>query len=103
MSKRYEAPGHLPVAQRKQWEGRYNEALKQAKVNHPDNEAAQHTAALREANKMLHVPAPQTAEDIDKLADWQVTQRGDKSIDGENHRYCVTIDGRKYSFPAKAK
>lgn len=101
MARRHTAPAYLPESQKKAWEGKYDKAFEQAKTDHPDNESAQHTAAHKEANKMLAVTAPTSAEDIDKLQDWQVLQRGVRTINGVEHRVCTTIDGRKYAHPVK--
>ena len=90
-----EAPKHLSDAAAKQWQDTYAKALAQAKLDIPDNERAQRIAALKRANAMLAVPAPQSAADIDKLEDWQCMKR--ETRDGV--RVCVTTDGRKYSFP----
>ena len=92
------APSYLPDAQQKQWQAAYAKALKQAQIDTPNNERAQRAAATKAANAMLAVSAPQSAADIDKLADWQVIQRGTRG----DTRFCVTADGRKYSFPIKA-
>jgi len=100
MAKRHPTP-KLPKAQQDEWNKRYDTALKAAQISIED-EQARHTAALKEANKMLAVPAPESAADIDKLADWQVTKREDREIGGVPHRVCVTIDGHKYAH-AKIK
>jgi hypothetical protein len=103
MAKPHVAPKFLPVEEKKKWQGVYDGALKQAKVNIPENESAQHTAALKEANKTLAVPAPTSAAEIDKLPAWQVLKKGTRIIDGEEHLTAITIDGRKYAFPQKKK
>lgn len=91
------APSYLPIAQQKQWQATYAKALQQAQIDTPGNDRAQRAAATKAANAMLAVPAPQSAADIDKLAGWQVLQRGTR----DGSRFCVTTDGRKYSFPVK--
>jgi hypothetical protein len=55
--------------------------------------------ALKSANALLAVPAPASADEIAKLQEWQVLLREDRSIKGVPTRVCVTVDGRKYTFP----
>lgn len=99
-----DAPKHLDKKAKKQWEDKYVAALKQAQIDHPDNESTQRAAATKEANKMLAVPAPETAEDIDKLADWQVLVRETRTNkEGSEVRHCVTTDGRKYAHVIEKK
>lgn len=93
------APDHLSDKAAKQWQSVYSKAFAQAKIDMPDNPRAQRTAALKAANALLTIPAPQSAEDIDKLQDWQVISRGQRMVNGVAQSYCVTADGRKYSFP----
>jgi len=80
------APKHLPIEQRKKWDGLYSAALNTARMSHPDDEKTQHTVALKEANKMLAVAPPKSAAEIDKLEDWQVQSRVTKEIDDVPHR-----------------
>lgn len=104
MAKRHSPPNFLPPAQKKVWEARYDQALKDAKVNYSNDEKAQATAANKAANAMLVVTPPETAEHIDKLPEWQIVgKRSNKLIDGVEHRTVVTIDGRKYAHPVAAK
>lgn len=99
-----DAPKHLDDKAKKQWQDSYTRAFAQAKIDYPENESAQRTAATKEANKMLAVPAPESADDIDALKDWQVLIRETRtSADGSQMRVCVTADGRKYSFPVVVK
>lgn len=95
------APKHLDDKAKKRWQGSYAKAHAQAQLDYPENKNAQHAAANKEANKMLAVPAPQSAEDIDSLEDWQVLKRETRTAaDGSETRHCVTSDGRKYAHPA---
>lgn len=95
-----EAPANLPEKVKKAWVEKFSTALKQATIDYPDNPGAQRAAAIKVANQLLSVPAPESAKDIDKLEDWQVLVRGERAAtDGSKLRHCVTIDGRKYSFP----
>jgi len=97
-------PAHMSDKAQKQWTATYIKALAQAKLDSPDNERAQRIAALKAANALLAVPAPTSAADIDKLDDWQVILREDRTAkDGTKMRVCVTADGRKYAFPIATK
>src|SRR5690348_12378461 len=95
------APAYLPSEAAAQWRDAYQKALAQAKINTPDNESSQRAAALKSANALLSVSAPKSASDVDKLAPWQVLVRETRVVKktGEQVRVCVTVDGRKYSFP----
>lgn len=96
------APQHMSDKAAKQWTAAYNKALAQAKIDYPENESAQRTVALKAANALLAVPAPQSADDIAKLQEWQVVLREDRVVKDVPTRVCVTTDGRKYSFPIPA-
>lgn len=99
-----DAPKHLTAKAKKQWEDAFVKGLKQAAIDCPESESAQRTVATKEANKMLAVPAPESADEIDGLDDWQVILRETRvTKDGSQMRHCVTSDGRKYSHPVKAK
>lgn len=89
------APSHLSLKAQKEWSASYQKALVQAKNNFPEDESRQRAAAFCAANAMLDVPAPQSAAGIDALEDWQVILRGTRG----GNRFCVTSDGKKYSFP----
>lgn len=93
------APAHLSPKAAAQWTASYQKAHAQAKIDHPENERAQRTAALKVANALLAVPAPTDAAAIDKLEEWQVLSRETRNIKGVPTRVCVTTDGRKYAFP----
>jgi hypothetical protein len=95
-----DAPKHLDSKTKKKWQETYAKAHAQAKIDHPDNDSIQRTVANKEANKMLAVPAPQSADDIDALEDWQVLTRETRTAkDGSQTRHVVTADGRKYAHP----
>lgn len=99
-------PAHLPAVAKKKWSDTHATALAQAKRDYPDNERAQRTHALKTANAMLAVPAPESAAHIDALEPWQVLHRSTRVVkDGEGNdvekRCCTTADGRKYSFPTE--
>lgn len=96
------APAHLPEHVQRKWTDLHRKAFAQAKIDHPGNESAQRTVALKAANALLAVPAPASASDIDKLEEWQVQKRETKTVNGKAHRVCVTSDGRKYSHPVTA-
>lgn len=100
-----DAPKHLDDKAKKQWQDRYAKALAQAQIDYPENESAQRSAANKEANKMLAVPAPESADDIDNLEDWQVLVRETRTDakTGAQTRHCVTTDGRKYAHPIATK
>jgi hypothetical protein len=93
------APKFLPAAVQKKWQDAYEKALKQAAIDHPEDESQQRAIATKEANRLLVVPAPESAEDIDALEDWQVLTKGTKN----GQTFVVTADGRKYSFPVAAE
>jgi hypothetical protein len=96
--------GHLSAAAAKAWTAKYIATLTQAQLDYPGNDRAQRTAALKAANALLAVPAPDSAAAIDKLEEWQVVLRETRVVKGVSTRVCVTADGRKYSFaipPAK--
>lgn len=93
------APKHLPEDVQKQWQTEYEKALGAAK-NDTTDVKAQQRAATKAANRLLSVPEPKSAADIDKLEEWQVLKRETRSQKvGPQLRVCVTADGRKYSFP----
>ena len=96
------APAHLPAAAKQEWAARYAKAYAQARIDHPENASAQRTAALKHANTLLSVPAPQSAADIEALEPWQKLLSGTRIVNGVEMLYCSTSDGRKYSFPAEA-
>ena len=100
-----DAPQHLDAKAGKKWQESYAKAHAQAKIDYPENESAQRAAANKEANKILAVPAPESADDIDDLEDWQVLLRETRTDakTGEKTRHCVTSDGRKYAHPVKEK
>ena len=97
-----DAPTHLSDKAAKLWAATYTKAFAQAKIDTPDNDSAQRTAALKAANALLAVPAPTSAAEIDALDDWQFLTRGTRSANGVDTRFVVTTDGRKYSFPVPA-
>jgi hypothetical protein len=92
------APARLPESGKKAWTAAYVKALAQAKTNFPEDERRQRAEAAKAANAMLAVPEPKSADDINALEDWQVLVRGTRN----GKTYCVTSDGRKYSFDAPA-
>lgn len=94
------APEYLPSAAAGQWKSAYAKALKQAEIDLPENEPGQRAAALKAANALIAVTAPTSAEEIDKLEPWQVILRELRTVKGVLTKLCVTIDGRKYGFPA---
>ena len=100
-----DAPKHLSDKAAKQWQAAYVKALAQARLDYPENENTQRSVATKEANKMLAVPAPESAEDIDALEDWQVIHRSTITDAKEKvtRRHCVTSDGRKYAFEIPQK
>lgn len=95
------APTYLPKKQAAEWRKRYADALKEAQTDFPDDESQQRIVAMKEANKLLRVPAPASAAEIDKLEDHQVIKRGEKVVDGVAHVFAITSDGRKYLHPKK--
>jgi hypothetical protein len=103
MAKAHAVPKFLPEDQKKKWQGTYDATLKQAKANPSNSDSQAHAAALKEANKLLAVPTPTSAADIEKLEAWQVVKRGPRLIDGKEHLSCITIDGKKFAFPVAAK
>ncbi|HWQ02940.1 MAG TPA: hypothetical protein VNL38_00525 [Candidatus Nitrosotenuis sp.] len=90
-----EPPEILPAAMQAQWKKTYAEAFEQAQADDPDEPDRQRMIARREANRVLRTPKCASADDVRKLADWQVVYRGE--VDGVLK--CVTIDGKKYAFP----
>lgn len=98
-----DAPKYLDAKTKKKWQDAYLKAFEQAQRDYPENESAQRTAATKEANKLLSVPAPESAEEIEALESHQVILREKRSIDGVDHMVCVTADGQKYRHPVKAK
>ncbi len=91
-----EAPAILPAELKAKWRSVYAEEFKAAQADHPEDVPAQRQQALREANRLLRVPEIQSAADADRLPKWQVL--ADTTAQGV--RKLVTIDGRKYKFPA---
>ncbi len=94
-----DAPAHMSDKAKAQYQSTYSKALAQARLDYPDNEASQRRAALKAANALLAVPAPDSAAAIDKLDEWQVITRETRERKGVTTRVCVTTDGRKYAFP----
>jgi hypothetical protein len=92
------APGHLPAKIQSQWTASYTKAFTQAQRDFPDDIRSQRTAALKAANRLLSIPAPTSADEINALKDWQVLSRGERG----GVVFCVTADGQKYSFPVAA-
>jgi hypothetical protein len=91
-----QAPAILPAAEAKKWKETYASALKQAQADHPDDVPSQLKEALREANRILRVPEPKTAADVEKLAPWQVLK---KSVGEGGVVRVITCDGKKYEVP----
>jgi hypothetical protein len=98
-----DAPKYLDAKTKKKWQDAWMKGFESAQRDYPDNEPAQRTAATKEANKLLAVPAPESAEEIDALESHQVIKRERRTIEDVEHAVCVTSDGRKYQFPVKAK
>jgi len=100
-----DAPEHLSKKAAKQWQAAFTTALAQAKINYPDNESAQRSAATKAANTLLAVVPPTSADEINALGDWQVINRGVRvnNKTGVREAYCVAADGRKYAFPVTTK
>lgn len=100
------APAHLSDKAQEKWTEMYKSALEAAKRDTPDNERAQRTTALKAANAIQAVKPPTSAAEIDALEDWQVVRRETKAVKLPGQKQetmcsvCVTIDGRKYIFPA---
>jgi hypothetical protein len=92
-----QAPAILPPAEAKKWKETYASALKQAQADHPDDVPSQLKEALREANRILRVPEPKTAADVEKLAPWQVLK---KSVGEGGVIRVITCDGKKYEVSA---
>jgi|ERR1035437_440925 hypothetical protein len=95
-------PAHLSAAAKQEWTQRYIKAHAQARIDHPENPSAQRTVALKSANTLLSVPAPQSAADIEALEPWQVLLSSHRVVNGVRTLFCVTTDGRKYSFPVES-
>lgn len=99
-------PSYLPDDVQDQWKKTYSAALTQAKRDYPNSTNQQRSVAMKAANALLVVPAPNSADDIDKLQEWQVLPGTRQTIDqkaGGQMRVCVTTDGQKYSFPVTVK
>jgi hypothetical protein len=97
-----DAPKHLSDKASAKWTKAYQDAFTRAQKDYPDNLSEQRSAANKAANAMLAVPAPQSADDIDALDDWQVLLRETRTVKGADIRVCVTADGQKYAFPIPA-
>lgn len=91
-------PPFLNAKKAAEWTSSYKAALVQAKIDSPNNERTQRIAALKAANKMFTIAAPQNTADADKLEPWQKLKDETKVIDGVPTRVLVTSDGRKYTF-----
>jgi hypothetical protein len=98
-----DAPKYLDAKTKKKWQDAWLKAVDQAKRDYPDNESGQRTVATKDANKLLSVPAPESADEIDALETHQVIKRERRNIDGVEHAVCVTADGRKYQHPVVVK
>lgn len=99
------APAHLSDKAQEKWTATYKSAMEAAKRDTTD-ERAQRIAALKTANAIQAVKPPTSAAEIDALEDWQVVRRETKPVKLPGQKQetmcsvCVTIDGRKYIFPA---
>lgn len=100
-------PSHLPLDIQQQWTATYQKTYAQAAKDYPGNERAARMAATKAANAIQSVPAPASAEEIEKLAKWQLLKRETRTVrqDGADVKVlvAVTIDGRKYQFPLDDK
>ncbi len=86
-------PG-LPESKQREWRELYAKALKQAKIDHPEDGMEQRAVATREANRIFRVDELRNYREAMALESWQVLhlqQMGDQLK-------VVTIDGKKYSF-----
>jgi hypothetical protein len=100
-----DAPQYLSPKAAKQWQNAYASALQQARIDYPEDASAQRRAATHAANKLLAVPAPTSADEIDALEEHQFLLRETRTAkDGKTEmRHCVTSDGRKYAHPVGKK
>jgi len=105
-------PKRLPAKEQAAWKKKYVEAFRQAQADNPDNEPQQRQYALREANRMLKVPEPDSYADAMALPEHQLAVMQDEKGKSVPARYekegklkVVTSDGKKYSFdvPEKGK
>jgi hypothetical protein len=85
----------LPEAKRREWRDTYAKALKQAKIDVPEDGMEQRTRALKEANRMFRVEEPLNYKDAMALEPWQVMKR---QQEGER-LHVVLIDSRGHFFP----
>jgi hypothetical protein len=92
-------PSFLPEKEQAAWKKKYEEGFKQAQVDEPEDEAAQHRAALKEANRMLRVPEIESAAHVKSLPKHLFIKNEEK----DGVLKVVTIDGKKYSFDVKVK
>jgi hypothetical protein len=91
-------PSHLSSKAQKAWSKTYQSTLASAANDFPNDVSRQRQAALKAANQMLAVPPPTSATDINNLEDWQIILKGTR----DGNVFCVTADGKKYSFPVKS-
>lgn len=91
------APEILPDALKEKFAQAYVSAYKKAAQDGSQSDADRKQSAMREANRILEVEEPTSAEEAEKLPKWQVLRR--EVVGGQLK--VVTIDGKKFSFPVK--
>jgi hypothetical protein len=94
------APKLLPPDERKRWLKIYATAFKEAQNDFPEDTTLQKQTALREANRMLRVHAPEDYEEAMKIPGHLVKQR---FVDSKGVLRVTTIDGKKYHFEVPPK
>lgn len=93
------APHILPAEEQDKWKKTYAAAREEAQKDFPEDESAQHQAALKEANRMLRAPKITSAEQAEKLPAHLFVKR---EVVGDELR-ILTIDAKKYRFKVSVK
>jgi hypothetical protein len=106
-----DAPGLLPAGLQKKWRAAYAAAFKEAQNDFPEDAIQQRQTALREANRLLRVTPPTDYKSAMDLPDYLIHSSVDRDGKAVSSRQIdekkgelklVTIDGKKYRFPAPA-
>jgi hypothetical protein len=82
----------LPESKQREWRETYARALKQAKVDHPEDGMEQRATATRKANSIFDIDEITTYKQGMALEPWQLLYRGESG----GTLTVIPIDGKKY-------
>lgn len=84
----------LPAAKQREWRDTYAKALKQAKVDVPEDGMEQRTRALKEANRMFRIDEPASYSEAMAMEPWQLIKREQHGV----RLHVITIDAKGLWF-----